>query len=53
MNTINYIFDNFSFWELLVYALMYGLCLLFLIGGVITLVRFVKDIIADSKFAKL
>lgn len=53
MNTINYLFDNFSFWELAVYALMYGVLIAFLVAGVKTLVRFIKEIIADSKFAKL
>lgn len=51
MNAINYLLDNFSFLELVAYALMYGVCLAFLVGGVITLVKFVKGIIKDSKFA--
>ena len=51
MSTINYLFDNYSFWELVVYAIMYGVLLAFLIGGIITLIGFIKDIVEDSKFA--
>lgn len=50
MNKIFLLFEQFSFWELAVYALMYGVLLAFIIGGVNTLVKFIKEIIADSKF---
>ena len=51
MNKIFLLFEQFSFWELAVYALMYGVLLAFLVAGVNTLVKFVKEIITDSKFA--
>lgn len=51
MNKIFLLFEQFSFWELAVYALMYGVLLAFLVAGVNTLVKFIKEIIADSKFA--
>ena len=51
MNKIFLLFEQFSFWELAVYALMYGVLFAFLVVGVKTLVKFIKEIIADSKFA--
>ena len=50
MNKIFLLFEQFSFWELAVYALMYGVLIAFLIAGVKTLVKFVKEIVCDSKF---
>lgn len=50
MNKIFLLFEQFSFWELAVYALMYGVLLVFLVAGVNTLVNFIKEIVHDSKY---
>lgn len=50
MNTLTYLTEQYSVLELCAYAVMCGAALALLIGCVITIFRFVKQIINDSKF---
>lgn len=50
MNTLTYLTEQYSVLELCAYAVMCGAALALLIGCVITIFRFVKQITDDSKF---
>ncbi len=45
METINYFFEQFSIWELLVYAFMYGIGLTLFIGCVVTVYKTIRSFI--------
>lgn len=48
METITYLFQQFSFLELLAYALMYGIAIALAIGIPVRLYRYIREIINEK-----